>query len=457
MRRRPSLWWLRTRSAEYPVTRTPVWRFSRQYYQNQYWAAGVAYYQTASGTVQSVPLAVDSRLHAALASAAQDTGTKSVSRIFAYDDSSSAYLKTLAASVHAQDGTGLGVVAVTYDPYYLISSAVGDVAGMDTYNLWVGSPDEFDAKWKASEKNTNITRGWTTIFVLGDELRVCLVQGVEMSLTTLTGATDGVLNAAVIDLYSYATTHDKSEVLAYIARADPENMILFAGDTAGNILADSSGQYVDQNIPNDHDAYGVRTVNSMVLRSRQGGGYVHETLVPSRNVLQAFSALPTMIYLLPVDSSWFVGGQVATVSAEQEVDHTIGPAVTAMSRSVAGYAWEHGREAAVAEIGRGSASMFLQGVSSSANLVAVTMNEGTILADAQNPERTGSSLFSMVDSHGSSIGRGMITVAKSGGGLFYFCEKRGAATDMYLLSITPVNDEWFVVSGLLIFFCQPSF
>lgn len=428
----------------------------RQYYRTQYWVAGVAYYQTASGMVQSVPLAVDDLLHAALTSVAKGPGIKAVSQLPVYDDSESGYLKTLAAPVYARDGTRLGVVAVTCAPYYLISSAVGDVAGMDTYNLWVGTPEEFDARWKAPTENTGITRGWTTISAFGGELRVCLVRGAALPLTTLTDTNSTALNAAVIDLYSYATTHEKSEVLAHIARSDPENMILFAGDTSGNILADSSGQSIDQNILSDHDAYGVRIITSMVMRSRQGGGYVHEMLVPSRNVLLASSALPTVMYLLPVDSSWFVGAHVATISAEQKVDHTIGPAVTAMSRSVAGYVWEHGRDATIAEIARGKDSVFLHGVSTPANIVAATVSDGTILVDAQNPHRTGTSLFGMVDSHGSSIGRGMISFAKNGGSLFYFCEKRAGVTDLYLLSITPVNEEWFVLSGLLIFSCQPA-
>lgn len=85
-----------------------------------------------------------------------------------------------------------------------------------------------------------------------------------------------------------------------------------------------------------------------------------------------------------------------------------------------------------------------------ANYIFAYDNEGTTLALPHQPEMIGTSRFVFTDTYGVKIIQWEVSVAKQGGGFVYihYFDPDTGDTRLKLCYVTPVNDQWFVGSGI---------
>ena len=215
---------------------------------------------------------------------------------------------------------------------------------------------------------------------------------------------------------------------------------LFAYKMDGTALVTAKSILIGENRLNYHDAYGLRPVNAMIIRAKQGGGYVHYYRVSPYTENQA---VLTSSYLRPVNEEWFVGASRAVSDGPQTYDFSKREVVTKTARAIHKWVLTYGEETALAMI----MDPAQESVLGTERILAVSYN-GTLLADNSRKDAIGEDIFYLTDKHGTSTIRESVTLAKQGGGYLYLEETTDVpGEDMIaLVSVEPVNDNWYILS-----------
>ena len=436
-----------------------VLQILQTYYRENSWVSLIGYYDQHAEKI-TVPITPPSTAEEIFQSVTEKdlSSGNSIRMVFnQIQEDAAVPITAIFVPVYSAQKTYCGYIVIWYDPDRLVADLLSGLEDMETYGLWIGDVTGKETYYRTSPdydgcpENTVYLSGWKTVEILGSMMRVCLTDDGDLQSRMLKASTAESLKSESIELYSYATTHSQKAVLNYISQKEPDTYLYVAYDTLGNVLARSDGRCVNQNQQDLHDVFGVQTLDTIVSRMRQGGGYVY-VMDPTTNVQSPVTAVQTVSYLLPIDSSWFIGVQGSVYTDQVPVDSSAGLELLKLGREAAGYAWKYGQDAAVEMISREDSIFLRNGSSDSTPFMGAVTMEGVSLPD--NPESAEEirRIFGLVDTYGASVGRQEVALAKQGGGLMYYEmsveDETGAETVVvYLVAITPVNNEWYIFTG----------
>ncbi len=266
-----------------------------------------------------------------------------------------------------------------------------------------------------------------------------------------------VHNAAV-----YAKNTGKDEALA--AFADPngpyvkDNLYIYAYDFNGTLIAHPyQPEKVGTDRTNWTTANGLHFVQAAGDAARDGSGYIvymYPTPGDEQEIDEGMKNLyeVKLGYVEQVDDTWWIG---SGIYLSDYIDTATGemPAkiaqMTAMTESAVAYAHENGTPAALAEIDKQD-GLFTEG-----NLYIYAYDyNGTLVAHPYlAPGMKGIDLSGYVGPYGVPVIQTCAETAINGGGFVVFGwenPEKGGASELKLGYVLPVDDNWWVGSGLYI-------
>ncbi len=468
-----------------------------KYYAEKPWMALLAYYPENSTEGMFVPAAF-SHLRAAIThhhNESDFTGSHTLwTRPFYISEYG--YVAEVSLPVYSPDGTYRGYVSFFFDSGMLFHTFAEGVPELSEYAISVVLPDGWVLYCTATEYIGWDISGGSLDFVIDHEVDyntlVVLPEGVIKypaytplylgkyekinvwkTVTVNLFGTDvrlmvnrpvspwsvpadvqftpdaGEMTKETLEAFQYARSHSKEKTLEYI-RNKVSTYPLVAYDMEGNVLAMSSGTQRSSITSwiNLHDAYDVSTVRHMIYLAQQGGGYLQKYESASVGEIPT-DALLLLIYVMPVDDSWFI---TIRMPAESEVSPMIPHAVstvTTLVRNTTLYAWEYGKEAILADINSGSSKLLAAASGNITDFAAIDM-QGIVLANAFVPGDVGKNIFSFTDANGASFGRQYVLSVMDGGGLTYNVlpiPNDPTQQSVRLIYLEAVDDKWFVLAG----------
>ena len=152
-----------------------------------------------------------------------------------------------------------------------------------------------------------------------------------------------------------------------------------------------------------------------------------------------------LLYLLPVDETWYVGTGMYLPNASGTVNWGMRDEMIHQVRSIQDYANTHGMNATLAVMNNPEGMFAVPGL----GLFAETA-QGDILANPLAPEQVGTNILGMTNEYGMSLARDIISLANRGGGFAYSSFKENASTPerLNLVYVQPIDNEWFVGSSM---------
>ncbi|MDU9376558.1 hypothetical protein McpSp1_11800 [Methanocorpusculaceae archaeon Sp1] len=298
-------------------------------------------------------------------------------------------------------------------------------------------------------KYITIAVAWETLETRSGPLTIAVGKPITDYQTVVrpSSSTDETLEEFVQSAYLYAVKYGKDAAIETFN--DPKSQFvtqqytISAIDINGTILANPMlpGD-VGVNLIANTDVNGVPIVKTLVQRAKQGGGYalyLHPDPMDNQEMKVKRS------YVMPVDENWFIVAGIYTDTDEKYVDHQLQNAMVAYTRHVAQYAQTYGKDAAIDALNTPNGLFYSEDI----RLVAVD-SAGTILARPYNPELIGNSLLGATDIYGSSLGRDLVVLANSGGGMIYqyYPNRYTNENHMTLMYVLPIDDTWFLASGI---------
>ncbi|MDE4907695.1 cache domain-containing protein [Methanogenium marinum] len=277
-----------------------------------------------------------------------------------------------------------------------------------------------------------------------------------------TAITGDQLEEYVHTAATYAKTVDKDEALA--AFSDPngpyvkENLYIYAYDFNGTLIAHPfQPDKVGTDRTNWTTANGLHFVEAASDAAQDGSGYIvymYPTPGEELNIDEDMKNLyeVKLGYVEQVDDTWWVG---SGIYLSDYTDATTGvlPAkiaeMTALTESAVTYAHENGTPAALTEIDKQD-GLFTDG---NLYLYAYDYN-GTLVAHPYlAPGMIGTDLSGYVGPYGVPVIQTCAETAINGGGFVVFGWEnpaKGGASELKLGYVLPVDDNWWVGSGLYI-------
>ena len=294
---------------------------------------------------------------------------------------------------------------------------------------------------------------WKTVNLLGTEVRLMVDRpvtpwSVPPDVQFVPNASG--MTGEIVKLFQYSRSHSKEDTLAYVRDEEPAYPMV-AYDMEGNVIAMSQETRRSTVISwiNLHDAYDVPTVRHMIYLAQQGGGYLQKYESASVGEIPT-EALSLLIYVMPVDDSWFITVRMPAVSEISPVIPHAASDVTMLVRNATLQAWEFGKETVLADINSGSSKLLAAASGNITDFAAIDM-QGNVLANAFTPDDVGKNIFSYTDANGASIGRQYVLSVQDGGGLTYnilTVPDDPAMQSIRLMYVEAVNDNWFVLAGI---------
>lgn len=296
---------------------------------------------------------------------------------------------------------------------------------------------------------------WKTIELMGIDLILIVERPVEPwsfpAYKVFTPDENGLMQD-VLHIRQYAASHTKEQTLAYLRTLKLEgDRSIVAFDMDGYVLATSENtiRISGTSYHDLLDAYDVPVSRHMVYLAQQGGGVMYKYEAAS------FGDIPTqgllyLIYVIPIDDSWIISVYTPAEPQIRPMYHQTTMDTIKFTRSVVEKAWKEGKDAVLADINSGS-SQFITAIPGQYTFMTAVDMRGNVLADSRE-NMTGTNIFSIVDVNDASIGRQSAMYAKNGGGLLYSAEETedpNTAT-MYILSVEPVDETWFIAVGVKI-------
>lgn len=196
---------------------------------------------------------------------------------------------------------------------------------------------------------------------------------------------------------------------------------------------------------NFRDSYGLRPVATERLRAWQGGGYTYlyapvQSGEPDRAVL-------CILYILPVDDTWFVAVSQSILDHTVKIDPSERNVVISTVHNASSYILIHGKDTAFQEFMNPESSVLVNHKS----LFAMDYN-GTILMDSLYPEMVGKDAFYFTDMHGASTMREIAMLGRAGGGYCYLGITNSATQEsmLCLVYVELQGDDWCLGSSVIL-------
>ena len=398
--------------------------------------------------------------------------------------------------VFGKDREYLGFVSIAYRPDALIGRVVAPLANGTPYDVWVTqtdgrviydtTPEEIgknlfsDLKYQSPalqeafsrivaepsgsldysfwdrnwERNVTKEAVWDTAGIDSAEWRVVVTrsqdageqQGAISERPPTADAADE-MKAFVAEAALYAREHGRNDMIAAFNDPDGEfvrgELYIFAYDTNGTVLALPFQQgFVGTNRSEVHDSSGVAYISGMSRIATEGGGSINYVYP---NPAQGYAEELKLSYVLPVDETWFVGSGIYIPEVGTEFDMSVREALVQRVKAARDYAQEHGREAACAAFNDLSGD-FADG----GEYIFAYKTDGTTLALPYQPEYVGENRFDLEDRYGVRVILLEIAAAESGGGFVYitYYNPDTGLDELKLCYVAPVDEEWFVGSGV---------
>ncbi|QSZ67517.1 hypothetical protein RJ40_08370 [Methanofollis aquaemaris] len=298
--------------------------------------------------------------------------------------------------------------------------------------------------------------GITAVLLLALCCAGCMTGETDQS----TGTTGDDLEAYVHDAAAYARSVDKDEALAAFSDKNGTfvrgNLYLYAYDFNNTLLAHPyQPEKVGTDRTNWTTANGLRFVQAASDVARGGSGYVVYMYPPPGEEREIDEEMQNLYevklgYVEKVDDTWWIG---SGVYLSDYVDESTGElpsevtTMTALTRSAVAYAHENGTAAALAEIDKQD-GRFTDG-----NLYLYAYDyDGTLVAHPYlAPGMIGTDLSGYVGPYGVKVIEVCAETARNGGGFVVFGWEnpaKGGAPELKLGYVLPVDDRWWVGSGL---------
>ncbi len=245
----------------------------------------------------------------------------------------------------------------------------------------------------------------------------------------------------------YAREHGKEAALAEFNNISGQftqgNFYIYAYDRNGTVLAlPYQPELLGINRSTMEDRVGVKYNQQSASRAAQGGGYLY---IRYPNPADSYAEQMKLLYLLPVDETWYVGTGMYLPNASGTVNWGMRDEMIQQVRSLQDYANTHGMNATLAVMNNPEGMFAVPGL----GLFAET-TQGDILANPLAPQQVGTNILGMTNEYGMSLARDIISLANRGGGFAYssFKENASAPERLNLVYVQPIDDEWFVGSSM---------
>jgi len=190
------------------------------------------------------------------------------------------------------------------------------------------------------------------------------------------------------------------------------------------------------------DANGVEFIDAMIGIAREGGGSVYYIYPnPEADLRDQFK----LSYVVPVDDDWFVGAGIYLPEIPAGFDDAERDQLVKRVKDARDYAQKVGKEQAVADFNDLSGEY-----AAGSRYIFAYDYQGTCLALPFQPEYIGTNRMDFADTYGVEVVKWEIATAQRGGGFVYvqYFNPDTGEPGMKLCYVTPVDDEWFVGSGM---------
>lgn len=297
-------------------------------------------------------------------------------------------------------------------------------------------------------KNIVVGSTWDTMTTLSGNMKIIVSKELaeEWRVPRPSVSTDQTLEQFVQAAYLHANMYGMEEAIKTFS--DHKSFVtkeyyISAVATNGTVLANPfrPGDTGQQRIT-DSDSNGVATIESMITRAEQGGGYVIGVNPnPAKNLTEELK----LSYVLPVNDEWFVTAGKYLPDSKVHANLSLKNEMISYARSIQQYNQLAGSEATIEALNTENGQFYRDNIA----LLGVDYT-GKIIARPNDPKDIGSSIMGMTDIYGSSFGRTTVTLANSGGGLHYVYmpDATTGKSTMMLEYVLPVNDEWFVAASI---------
>ncbi|MDO5845882.1 MAG: cache domain-containing protein [Methanocorpusculum sp.] len=453
----------------------------RTAYGNLVNVIAILYYEEASGDIMCAP-----RSSAQFGKELVTVSPGERERVVLHSPVSSPWfgeILSVSVPVYGEDAAVIGRVAAVYRTAELITAAAAEVPELEGYHLavlagdgtYIYSPQKYSIGTNYRDNggklvcNADKTSGtfymksynvlthaetpissiWKKHAVQDSELIFAL--GTFEDTTDYAGLIDTSaavenLTAYVEDMYFYSITHSQSDTVKYVnGLAGVSNASVypaFVMEFDGTVLAMAGhAEYLGRNMNDVDDAYTIQAFKEMEMRAMQGGGFVHLYIDTSLEAVSKKGIL-SLAYVVPVGRNYFVGAEIPLEPHISEIQTNLTARLNENICTILSFFYKYGREETFAFINDP------QNHGSDAVMTAVSYS-GVCLADSGHPERVGTDVMGITDTHGDSMTREMLMIAKQGGGYMYFCAKDAKGrTCLYLCCIQPVEESWLVCAAV---------
>ena len=464
----------------------------RNLYANNTWAIGVIYFNVTTGTYRMEPMSQE-EIPPLNITEGDFSESPAIFRGPFYSGWQGQQI-TVVAPVY-ENGTYRGFVSMRMQPKLFMQHLGSRLPELKTYEAWaaltdgtviysvfseqVGTDVYPEQAGSSVPENSNLTPlfesgtgaytlqsytslnkkvektgVWQWIDVLDTRIILSLLwhEPEPFDLTSIPEDPDiSGLVATVQDAYQYIKEHGKEAAIPYIN--DPETFATNDYSVSvytmnGTVLAMGHARnLVGTNQLNAQDGYAITPVGMMILRAKQGSGYVHYMYATTDEVIPR-EVLPKLGYVMQVDEDCFIEASMIVTRNPIPVDLEKKQLCVNMTEQAYSYQANYGKEALAAEM------MDPDGVFSTNRNVFVGLMDynGTILACTNQPALVGQNAFSFTDSHGDSVSRELVLFAKRGGGHTYLCLENVTSgnRNLYLVYTQPVDDTWLIASGVFL-------
>jgi hypothetical protein len=329
----------------------------------------------------------------------------------------------------------------------IFTRIVKEPSGSGTYTF-------LDREWN---RNVTKTAVWDTAGIDGAEWRVVVTHAsseeqnkITRVITPAAGTTDARytnLTAFVRKAAEYAKEHGKEASLKVFNDLNgtfiDKEFYVFAYDMDGTVIALPYQQGLLGTVRTGiTDSNGVEFINGLIDVAGEGGGslyYIYPN--PEDNFQEEFK----LSYVLPVNDEWFIGSGIYLPELPAKFNDTEQDELVKRVKQARDYAHANGANKSLADFNDlngdfadGSRYIFAYGTN------------GTTLALPFQAELIGSNRLDFSDTYGVKIIKWEISTAQRGGGFVYvqYLNPDTGAAALKLCYVAPVDDEWFVGSGI---------
>ncbi|MDN7024565.1 sodium:calcium antiporter [Methanoculleus sp. FWC-SCC1] len=310
----------------------------------------------------------------------------------------------------------------------------------------------YDLNW---ERNVTKEAVWDTAGIDGAEWRIVITRSLDAGerqkvagsgIPPAANATDEMKDF-VNEAAAYAREHGRTESLSAFNNPEGEfvrgELYIFAYSMNGTVLALPFQQgLIGTDRRGVHDPNGVAYIDAACRVAAEGGGSIYYVYP---NPANGYAEELKLGYVAPVDDEWFVGSGVYIPGVGAGFTASEKDALVQRVKAARDYAQELGKEAASAAFNDLSGSFADGGA-----YIFAYGTDGETLALPYQPEFIGTNRLGFADRYGVKIIDWEIAAAKAGSGFVYvtYYNPDTGGDGLKLCYVAPVDDEWFVGSGV---------